>query len=205
MSEVDAGDSFDSFHAIIKYFLYRIWESTESFLIYAPSRESNCGELDAWKIKEESWYCFVLICSVYILSFIFERGGNASSCRYYCIVLYRIIILFSRICHMQRMDARLFWDYQSKFFIEDVSGYQRGSKIFMWIVIDYHIINFCIFCFRGAVKNACQMLMILGIDSRTVYEEDFEKPFLEQSAEFYRVSFVHHPFFSQGFRYGSLY
>lgn len=40
---------------------------------------------------------------------------------------------------------------------------------------------------RGAVKNACQMLMILGIDSRVVYEEDFEKPFLEQSAEFYRM------------------
>jgi len=40
------------------------------------------------------------------------------------------------------------------------------------------------------VKNACQMLMILGIDSRSVYEEDFEKPFLTQSAEFYRVSSV---------------
>lgn len=40
---------------------------------------------------------------------------------------------------------------------------------------------------RMAVKNACQMLMILGIDSRTVYEEDFEKPFLDQSAEFYRL------------------
>ena len=44
----------------------------------------------------------------------------------------------------------------------------------------------CMFC-RGAVKNACQMLMVLGIDSRSVYEEDFEKPFIEQSAEFYRV------------------
>ena len=31
------------------------------------------------------------------------------------------------------------------------------------------------------------MLMILGIDSRAVYEEDFEKPFLEQSADFYKV------------------
>lgn len=40
---------------------------------------------------------------------------------------------------------------------------------------------------RGAVKNACQMLMVLGIDSRSVYEEDFESPFLEQSAEFYRL------------------
>jgi len=34
------------------------------------------------------------------------------------------------------------------------------------------------------------MLMVLGIDSRSVYEEDFEKPFLTQSAEFYRVRTV---------------
>lgn len=41
---------------------------------------------------------------------------------------------------------------------------------------------------RLAIRNACQMLMVLGINSRAVYEEDFEKPFLHQSAEFYRVS-----------------
>ena len=29
--------------------------------------------------------------------------------------------------------------------------------------------------------------MQLGVDSRSVYEEDFERPFLEMSAEFYRV------------------
>ncbi|XP_046854312.1 cullin-3-A-like [Xenia sp. Carnegie-2017] len=40
---------------------------------------------------------------------------------------------------------------------------------------------------RMAVKNACHMLMDLGIDSRIVYEEDFEKKFLNESAEFYRV------------------
>ncbi|KAK3583652.1 hypothetical protein CHS0354_021390 [Potamilus streckersoni] len=39
---------------------------------------------------------------------------------------------------------------------------------------------------RGAVKNACQMLMTLGIDSRNVYYEDFERPFLEESRDFYR-------------------
>jgi len=39
---------------------------------------------------------------------------------------------------------------------------------------------------RLAVKNACQMLMMLGIDSRRVYEEDFESEFLKQSAEFYQ-------------------
>lgn len=41
---------------------------------------------------------------------------------------------------------------------------------------------------RSAIKNACQMLMLLGINNRQVYEEDFERPFLQQSAEFYRVS-----------------
>jgi cullin 3 len=40
---------------------------------------------------------------------------------------------------------------------------------------------------RMAIKNACQMLMALGIDARNVYYEDFEEPFLQQSAEFYRL------------------
>lgn len=39
-----------------------------------------------------------------------------------------------------------------------------------------------------AIKNACMMLMALGIDSRCVYEEDFEVPFLRESAEFYQVN-----------------
>ena len=41
---------------------------------------------------------------------------------------------------------------------------------------------------RSAIKNACQMLTLLGINNRQVYEEDFKRPFLQQSAEFYRVS-----------------
>uniref|UniRef100_A0A8C6TZS2 Cullin 3 n=1 Tax=Neogobius melanostomus TaxID=47308 RepID=A0A8C6TZS2_9GOBI len=40
---------------------------------------------------------------------------------------------------------------------------------------------------RGAIRNACQMLMILGLDGRTVYEEDFESPFLDMSAEFFQM------------------
>lgn len=40
---------------------------------------------------------------------------------------------------------------------------------------------------RIALKNACQMLMILGIQNRTVYQEDFERPFLALSSEFYKV------------------
>ncbi|CAF3406218.1 unnamed protein product [Rotaria socialis] len=40
---------------------------------------------------------------------------------------------------------------------------------------------------KSAVKNACQMLMSLGLDNRSVYADDFETPFLLQSAEFYRL------------------
>ena len=39
----------------------------------------------------------------------------------------------------------------------------------------------------SSVKAACQMLIILGIDSRALYEEEFERRFLAQSAEFYKV------------------
>ncbi len=38
-----------------------------------------------------------------------------------------------------------------------------------------------------AVKNACQMLVALGVESRAVYETEFEEPFLKESAEFYRA------------------
>ena len=40
------------------------------------------------------------------------------------------------------------------------------------------------------MKNTCKMLMALGIGSREIYEEDFEKPLLKESREFYRVSGV---------------
>ncbi|XP_068196243.1 cullin-3-like isoform X2 [Antennarius striatus] len=40
---------------------------------------------------------------------------------------------------------------------------------------------------RGAIRNACQMLMILGLDGRSVYEEDFELPFLKMSREFFQM------------------
>ncbi len=40
---------------------------------------------------------------------------------------------------------------------------------------------------RLAAKNACQMLMMLGIGQRKVYEDDFETHFLSQSSEFFKV------------------
>jgi len=40
---------------------------------------------------------------------------------------------------------------------------------------------------RALIKNITQMLVDLGINSRTVYEEDFERHFLETTANFYRL------------------
>ena len=53
--------------------------------------------------------------------------------------------------------------------------------------IDDYFNKISLFGFRMAVKNACHMLMNLGIDSRSVYVENFEEKFLSESAEFYRV------------------
>ncbi|XP_058508668.1 cullin-3-like [Solea solea] len=40
---------------------------------------------------------------------------------------------------------------------------------------------------RWAIRSACQMLMILSLDGRSVYVEDFENPFLAMSAEFFQI------------------
>ena len=40
---------------------------------------------------------------------------------------------------------------------------------------------------RTLIKNMCQMLVLLGINTRDVYHLNFEKPFLEESAEFYKL------------------
>ncbi|CAG2164373.1 unnamed protein product [Oppiella nova] len=40
---------------------------------------------------------------------------------------------------------------------------------------------------RSVVRASCHMLTQLGVDSRAVYEELFERPFLRRSAEYYRL------------------
>lgn len=43
-------------------------------------------------------------------------------------------------------------------------------------------------CYREAIKNTCEMLMILSLEGRSVYEEYFEDAFLNISAELFQVS-----------------
>jgi len=40
---------------------------------------------------------------------------------------------------------------------------------------------------RMTIKSTCKMLLALGPDSRSVYEGYFEKPFLDESAEFFKL------------------
>jgi len=40
---------------------------------------------------------------------------------------------------------------------------------------------------RGSIKSACTMLTTVSLQGREVYEEHFEVPFLQQSADFYRM------------------
>uniref|UniRef100_A0A1B0A4A1 Cullin N-terminal domain-containing protein n=1 Tax=Glossina pallidipes TaxID=7398 RepID=A0A1B0A4A1_GLOPL len=52
-----------------------------------------------------------------------------------------------------------------------------------------NVYNLGLILFRDEIVrycNACQMLMTLGINSRLAYGNDFEKPFLAQSAAFYK-------------------
>lgn len=53
--------------------------------------------------------------------------------------------------------------------------------------MDFYLVCAVVFYGRGAIRNACQMLMVLGLEGRSVYEEDFEIPFLDMSAEFFQV------------------
>ena len=40
-----------------------------------------------------------------------------------------------------------------------------------------------------AVGAACKMLMALGVTNSSVYEDDFETPFLRETTEFYKVPY----------------
>ncbi|KAH7982960.1 cullin-3-like [Rhipicephalus sanguineus] len=54
---------------------------------------------------------------------------------------------------------------------------------------------------RLSLKKTCEMLLVLGLNSRSVYEEDFEKPFLAESARFYALRGQHYIKTKQVFEY----
>lgn len=87
----------------------------------------------------------------------------------------RNIVVFLQI--IDKVELRVYDRLKTQFF--------PNMLLFRVLII---IIDWKHFNCRGSIRNTCQMLMVLGLDSRIVYEEDFERPFLEMSAEFYQVS-----------------
>ncbi|KAM8839512.1 LOW QUALITY PROTEIN: cullin-3-B-like [Synchiropus picturatus] len=95
--------------------------------------------------------------------------------------------------------------YLDKVFLEQGNNhnvYNLGLSIFKVQVINYSIIQDHLQATlldmilrerrgeavdRGSIRNTCHMLKVLGLESRSVYEECFEMPFLVKSEEFYQV------------------
>lgn len=76
------------------------------------------------------------------------------------------LIIFKK----QVMDYKVIGDHLRETLLDMISLERNGD------IVD-----------RLSIKTACQILVVLGIDSNAVYEEGFEKAFLGKSAEFYKL------------------
>uniref|UniRef100_A0A1A9WMC6 Cullin family profile domain-containing protein n=1 Tax=Glossina brevipalpis TaxID=37001 RepID=A0A1A9WMC6_9MUSC len=103
-------------------------------------------------------------------------------------VMIRDILMYMDRVYVQNRDVENVYNLGLILFRDEIVRYTDIQKALrdtlLGMVIDERsgeAIN------HLAIKNACQMLMALGINSRSVYEDDFEKPFLAQSASFYKL------------------
>ncbi|XP_052783595.1 cullin-3-like [Mya arenaria] len=101
-------------------------------------------------------------------------------------VMIRDILMYMDRVYVQQNNVDNVYNLGLKIFRDEVVRHQSINEHLRHTLLDMvakerrgEVVD------RGAVKNACQMLMILGIETRQVYIEDFEKPFLLESREFY--------------------
>ncbi|XP_053404308.1 cullin-3-like [Mercenaria mercenaria] len=103
-------------------------------------------------------------------------------------VMIRDILMYMDRVYVQQNNVDNVYNLGLKIFRDEVVRYQTINEHLRHTLLDMvakerrgEVVD------RGAVKNACQMLMILGIETRQVYVEDFEQPFLSESREFYQA------------------
>ncbi|KAL4220045.1 Cullin-3 [Mactra antiquata] len=103
-------------------------------------------------------------------------------------VMIRDILMYMDRVYVQQNNVDNVYNLGLKIFRDEVVRYQTINEHLRHTLLDMvakerrgEVVD------RGAVKNACQMLMILGIETRQVYVEDFEQPFLSESREFYQT------------------
>ncbi|KAH3808321.1 hypothetical protein DPMN_136674 [Dreissena polymorpha] len=101
-------------------------------------------------------------------------------------VMIRDILMYMDRVYVQQNNVDNVYNLGLKIFRDEVVRFQSINEHLRNTLLDMvakerkgEVVD------RGAVKNACQMLMILGIETRQVYSEDFEQPFLVESREFY--------------------
>lgn len=105
-----------------------------------------------------------------------------------CMVMIRDILMYMDRVYVSQCNVDSVYHLGLKIYRDEVIR-QRDIKIHLQeILLDLvgrerrgEVVD------RGAVRNACVMLMTVSLNGRDVYEQEFEQAFLKQSAEFYKL------------------
>jgi len=103
-------------------------------------------------------------------------------------LMIRDILMYMDRVYVVHNNVSTVYDLGLMLFRENVARHQKIKPRLLNVLLSLirkertgEVIN------RAIIKNITQMLVDLGINSRTVYEEDFEKHFLDTSSSFYKV------------------
>uniref|UniRef100_A0A6B2KYR3 Cullin family profile domain-containing protein n=1 Tax=Arcella intermedia TaxID=1963864 RepID=A0A6B2KYR3_9EUKA len=103
-------------------------------------------------------------------------------------LMIRDILMYMDRVYVVNNNVNSVYDLGLILFKENVARHLRIRPRLLSMILDAiksertgEVIN------RAIIKNITQMLVELGLNSRSVYEEDFEKAFLDTSSSFYKV------------------
>lgn len=103
-------------------------------------------------------------------------------------LMIRDILMYMDRVYVVHNNVSTVYDLGLMLFRENVARHQKIKPRLLNVLLSLirkertgEVIN------RAIIKNITQMLVDLGINSRTVYEEDFEKHFWDTSSSFYKV------------------
>nr|CAB3234718.1 cullin-3 [Phallusia mammillata] len=105
-----------------------------------------------------------------------------------CMVMIRDILMYMDRVYVQQSNVDSVYNLGLKIFRDEVIREPEIQEYLQETLLDLvarerrgEVVN------RGAVRNACTMLMNVSLEGRDVYEAEFERLFLKQSAEFYKL------------------
>eukprot|EP01137_Pigoraptor_chileana_P025945 Opistho-2@96193 len=100
----------------------------------------------------------------------------------------RDILMYMDRVHVKRARVDPTYDLGLKYFRDEVARRPRVKEHLQATLLDMirreregEVVD------RSLLKSACTMLIDLGVSSRSVYEDDFEKDFLTTTSDFYRA------------------